>query len=200
MPTGYTAKLAEGEQTFQEFAMTCARAFGALVNMRDEDMDAPIPESFEPSNYYLAALKEANAELQRLSDMKKKDRLEFGKEAKELGIAQIKNSMAEAEKRDARYSAMQDQVSEWVPPTPEHEGMKKFMLEQLEISKDNMGDYYKNQLLLAEIADPFNFFYEALKGAMDAVKWRGESVQEEEEQCRKRAEWVRELRKSLGVS
>lgn len=37
MPTGYTASVQEGKVTeFRDFAMECARAFGALVMMRDE--------------------------------------------------------------------------------------------------------------------------------------------------------------------
>jgi len=37
MPTGYTADLNDGKQvTFQEFTMKCARAFGALIEMRDD--------------------------------------------------------------------------------------------------------------------------------------------------------------------
>jgi hypothetical protein len=36
MPTGYTEKLMEKGQTFQQFALLCARNFGALVMMRDD--------------------------------------------------------------------------------------------------------------------------------------------------------------------
>ena len=36
MPTGYTHELHEGEEiSFEKFVMSCARAFGALVLMRD---------------------------------------------------------------------------------------------------------------------------------------------------------------------
>jgi hypothetical protein len=58
MPTGYTAKLMEEGQSFPEFAMRCARNFGALIMMRDESLDVPIPEQFEPSDYYRKKLSE----------------------------------------------------------------------------------------------------------------------------------------------
>ena len=45
MPTGYTAGILEGE-TFEQYALQCAKAFGALVMMRDEPSDAPIPDQF----------------------------------------------------------------------------------------------------------------------------------------------------------
>jgi hypothetical protein len=54
MPTGYTAPIADG-MTFEQFALGCARAFGALVTMRDEPSDAPIPERLEPDTPFVAA-------------------------------------------------------------------------------------------------------------------------------------------------
>lgn len=47
--------------TFPEFAMRCARNFGALIMMRDEPLDAPIPEKFEPSGYYKKEYEKAKA-------------------------------------------------------------------------------------------------------------------------------------------
>ena len=62
MPTGYTAKIADG-QTFEEFILSCARAFGALVEMRDEPADAPIPEEFKPSAYHTTQIGVARAKM-----------------------------------------------------------------------------------------------------------------------------------------
>ena len=56
MPIGYTSKLHDGDQPFNEFIMSCARAFGALVTMRDDPNDAPIPE-FEVSEYSVTSVK-----------------------------------------------------------------------------------------------------------------------------------------------
>ena len=66
MPTGYTARLCDGEQTFKDFAMLCARACGALIEMREDPMDAPIPEKIKRSSYYDEALSKAVAEYDRL--------------------------------------------------------------------------------------------------------------------------------------
>lgn len=45
MPTGYTAGILDGEiNTFEEFAKTCMRAFGATIHMRDE----PLSKTYEP--------------------------------------------------------------------------------------------------------------------------------------------------------
>lgn len=59
MPTGYTVGIADGKiTTFEQYAMTCARAFGALVMMRDDPFDAPIPEEIKVADYYVTNAKE----------------------------------------------------------------------------------------------------------------------------------------------
>ena len=78
MPTGYTAKLMEKGKSFDEFVLFCARAFGACIDMRDEDMNAPIPEQFQPSAYYQKSVDENSAELTRLESMTNEERLAFG--------------------------------------------------------------------------------------------------------------------------
>jgi hypothetical protein len=40
MPTGYTAGVADGTITeFREYALLCARAFGACIMLRDEPVE-----------------------------------------------------------------------------------------------------------------------------------------------------------------
>ena len=75
MPTGYTLELYDGKDiTFEEFVLKCARAFGALINMRDEPRDAPIPERFEPSYYHLKELIKAKSGQKKLKNGMKKQR------------------------------------------------------------------------------------------------------------------------------
>jgi len=62
MPTGYTNCIKDGV-TFEQFVWKCARAMGALVMMRDEPSNAPIPVKFEPSNYYAEEVAKAKAKL-----------------------------------------------------------------------------------------------------------------------------------------
>lgn len=74
MPTGYTADVASGKITsLRDFALICARGMGALVMMRDEPFDAPIPERFEPSVFYKKHLDEAKQELAALRAMTAED-------------------------------------------------------------------------------------------------------------------------------
>ena len=58
MPTGFTCDIKDGI-TFERFALNCARAFGALINMRDDSLDAEIPDEIKPSDHHVKALAEA---------------------------------------------------------------------------------------------------------------------------------------------
>ena len=68
MPTGYTAEVQKGI-SFDKYALNCARAFGALVSMRDEPSDKEIPEKLEPSDYHFKAKATAENNLSTLNSL-----------------------------------------------------------------------------------------------------------------------------------
>lgn len=143
MPTGYTDEIKNGI-TFQQFAMSCARAFGAFVMMRDESVDKPIPARFEPSTWNKDKLSEAYKELDKVNkmnvlDAEKMALIEFAKECKRQQEAISKDRKLMGQYRDMLYKAKQYQ-----PPTPDHIEFKKFMVSQIEgsIEFDGMEDYY----------------------------------------------------------
>lgn len=136
MPTGYTADIAKGI-SFPEYAMGCARAFGALVTMRDDPADAPIPEAFEPESYYAKSLREAEARHAELIAM-------TPAQAEAAATADYEEKAAYRakwldEKRTLRmqYVAMLNQVRAWEPPTQDHVELKRFMIEQIATSIDH---------------------------------------------------------------
>ena len=56
MPTGYTSYINDGEITSgKEFLKLCTRAFG----IKDESLDVPTPNHFEPDPYYEKAYKDS---------------------------------------------------------------------------------------------------------------------------------------------
>jgi hypothetical protein len=131
MPTGYTAKLQERDLTFPEFAMICVRAMGVCVTMREEGDNVQIPEEFTPSDHHKKALEKAQEDLSALEVMNLDD-------AKKIAHAEYltkkKNEREFHKKREityARYQLMLSKVQKWNPPTPEHGGFKKFMIDQL---------------------------------------------------------------------
>ena len=139
MPTGYTAPIYEGEEmTFEQFALRCARSFGALVSMRDEPIDAPIPDEFKVDAYYQKDYEEAKAAYENFIQNPPTDE-ELEKSyaryvQKETDRAQKANEERALGRK--RYEAMLTKVLKWEPPTPEHVNLKDFMIGQLKDSID----------------------------------------------------------------
>lgn len=60
MPTGYTSYIKDGKITSgKEFLKLCTRAFGIAIDLKDEFLDVPTPNHFEPHPYYEKAYKDS---------------------------------------------------------------------------------------------------------------------------------------------
>jgi hypothetical protein len=135
MPTGYTAAVEDGTVTeLKPFALACARAFGALISMRDDPMDAPLPERVKPlSSYYEQESSRLADELGSLEAMTPEEC------AAAQGAALAKEQRESAEYvavntvRNGRHAAMAEKVHAWEPPS-ELANLKTFMLQQLAVS------------------------------------------------------------------
>lgn len=128
MPTGYTEKLRFG-QSFEEYALRCARNIGCLVHMREESLDAPIRLRGK-DEYYSSSLASVCEELDRLSKMNNTEAEEFGKEKiKEIekNYSDALNDILRAEKN---YRDMYEKVAKWDVPQ-EYQILREFMLSQI---------------------------------------------------------------------
>ena len=145
MPTGYTAAIKDGI-TFEQFVWGCARGMGALVMMRDEPSNAPIPERFEPQTaYHDSALAEAEKQLAWLRQMPAAEAQREADRDFATQTAQQAEMIQKSVDLRNKYHAILAQVIAWTPPTPDHIGMKTFMTEQLteSIKWDCNEDYYR---------------------------------------------------------
>lgn len=196
MPTGYTAAIADGIG-FEQFVMSCARAMGACILMRDEPANAPIPERFEPSDYHTRKLEEATATLAKLRAMTC-DEIEAA--AQEAFDAETKaNTEAIARDRELRgkYEAMLQQVQAWAPPTPDHDGLKRFMTEQLteSIRFDCNEDYYQSRKPKLKTGEQWRA--DQIASALHDAEYHGKEHAEEVVRTESRNDWLRSLRESL---
>jgi hypothetical protein len=131
MPTGYTADVADGKVTdFRTFALRCARQFGATIMQRDNPMDEP-PKLREESPYYVESVERDEARVAFLDALTAEEAEREA--AKEFDRAMASHRKYEGERTETRnrYNAMLAEVVQWTPPTPEHQGLKDFMLQQL---------------------------------------------------------------------
>lgn len=196
MPTGYTAGLYEGEQSFEDFAWGVARGFGALITMRDDPSDAPVPDEFQPSSYHRDAIQEAKDDLAALARMTDAEIMveQSGKyhEAKQHRARYISDRQA----LGARYRRMLEKAIAWEPPTPDHVKFKETMVEQLEQSIEfDCGGSYAPALPEMLTADEYRTKVRA-KLEHDVAYHEAEYAKEVE-RAEQRTAWVRALRDSL---
>lgn len=139
MPTAYTAILGEREDMkLKDFALLCARNFGVLISMRDEPLSASIPKELEVDSHYKEeydkAVKEYN-DFMALPDTGKIAYLERTYNAmleRERECEKKRNKEVDVLRR--RYGKMLHKVEAWTAPTPEHENLRTFMIQQIQNS------------------------------------------------------------------
>lgn len=134
MPTAFTAMIGEENATFNEFVWACARGFGALLCMRDDRGDSPIPLKLESNGYYESALQNAKTELEELQA--KPDSYFESLSVKEAVDSPLELQHRELKRQELlkKYESALKDVVEWQVPSQEHVKLKEFMLNQLKES------------------------------------------------------------------
>jgi len=195
MPTGYTVIIEEKQNvTFRDYAMRCARAFGACVMQRDESVDNP-PRPREVSDYHSSSLKRWRGKLLELNAIDPS-----GPAAKALFDAHCaeveklnRESAAALAKQQAAYASMRAQVEAWAPPTADHVEMKAFMLEQIDLCYRPTERPY--ELAVSESAE--KYIAELRDMADSNVAYHEEEHRKEIERCEASARWLKALDESL---
>ncbi len=198
MPTGYTHPIAEGI-SFQQFTLNCARAFGALIEMRDEPADAVIPDEFKPSDYNKEALDKARAMLAEVQAMTEEECAIKASAQYEETKKRYETAIQDGLDLLAKYRAMLKQVNEWQAPSDEHKGLKAFMREQItsSIDHDCSGTYYQDQLAKLKTLSGEEWRAEQIEAANKGIAYHTKGYAEEVERVNKRTEWVQKLKASL---
>jgi hypothetical protein len=195
MATGYTYPVANGEITeFKDFAMSCARAFGALITMRDEPQDAPIPEEFKPGDFHEKRLADAKDRLARLNVMTIDEAEASATGAFNEAMKSHQEYEAKEAEAERRLNSMIKKVEAWTPPTANHTEMKKFMIDQLVMSR--RGSYRSPEPVRLSGKD---WLSTELEKAQHNVGYHAAEHAKEVERTASRAEWVKQLRRSLSV-
>lgn len=198
MPTGYTQPLYEGTPiTFEQFVLRCSRAMGAAIMQRDDSLDAEIALR-RVDDYEIERLQEAITALEAAADIT--DEEWAAKQNAEF--AEAVQSRREAEEQRAaiggRYKAMLEQVRAWEPPTPEHEGLKDFMISQLEESLRFDASVFPLPPL--EILPVDAYRATRIEELAKTVAMRADRYAAEVARVRGQNAWVLALRESLGIT
>lgn len=191
MPTGYVYEMLDKEQNFQEFVWTCARAFGALVMMRDDPLSAPIPQELQPDEYHQVQYGNAIKELADALSMSPAERKAFcderRKESKESNLEYLE----EKRKTNQKIRAMRKQVESW-KIEPEYANFKAFMIEQLNSSLENETYYQEENKKVDQTSDEdyWNQYVERLNWS---INYHKEKYEEERQRTAQRNAWLKGL-------
>ncbi len=198
MPTGYTHDVQTGKITeFRDFALSCAKAFGACITMRDESSGTVIPEKFEANTkYHDEVIRDALEAIDRISSMSDDDCEKEAFTDFQSNVAGHEKRAKGREEERLRYKRMLAQVDEWEPPSSDHTELKSFMRKQLTESIDwDCGgkdyDKYPDRETGKEWRD--REFAAAERTLERQTKHRDEEI----ERVQTRNQWVAGLRASL---
>lgn len=192
MPTGLTYPIEEQDNySFRAFALSCARQFGACIHMRDESLETP-PRHRTVSNYHGDELKKARAkliELEAASDgsLRAIYAAEVAKREKDIADSKDRHKV-----KGARYAAMRAKVEAWNPPTADHEGLKKLMLDQIAMSFSEESRWVEPPM------KPFEEWRAAtIDWARRDVNYHTEELAKEEARVTEANQWIDQLFASL---
>lgn len=200
MPTGYTAVLHDKDIGFADFAIRCARAMGAMINMRDEPMDTPWRPD-QPSGYYSSQLEEAQQQLDKFKALSLEDARIMLDDKRQKDFDHATAKIAEMNIVRGRYERMKEYVSAWTPPTKEHEGLKDFMLNQLSIcASDYDTSYYEEDakpVTPCTDREASDWAQEQIAKAIKTIAYCTSEGKKERDRVEARNKWVRDLQTSL---
>jgi hypothetical protein len=197
MPTGYTSKLYNGEQSFYDFATYCMRQFGACVSLRDSG-SCDIPDKIVKNDYYI---KQAETMREELDLFKKLSRSEVQKlidSEYDREIARAQTILSEIKARKARWEVMTDQVRQWEPPTPQHIEFKGFMLQQLDTEHFDWEEtYYGNIVNNRQKPTIDKYILDTINQQEGQIKSYLADDAREDASVAKANKWISDIRDSL---
>lgn len=202
MPTGYTSYIKDGKITSgKEFLKLCTRTFGIAIDLKEESLDVPTPNHFEPHPYYEKAYKDSLVSREKAYSMT----LEA---VKEDIISKYNDNKGRAEKileeykdEDKKYLKVREEVEKWIPPTPEHENLKKFCLEQIDMSLNTaLYEWYEKDINkeLDTSDDTIKKYIDILRdNADEKLKRAYKKYQEELKRVEEKNLWMKQFLDSL---
>ena len=153
MPTGYTQQIIDGTvKTPKEFLHLCLRNFGVCISMRDMPFDVSqgdyteyIKKYYQDAmDYHVKALENAKREYEKITNLSNDNLYEMYVKNFSDNREYYQKRTDEAKKQNAKYQSFYDAIKNW-DCSEEFSSIKKFALDQIDISKDDE-DYYADEL------------------------------------------------------
>jgi hypothetical protein len=195
MSTGYTAIIEDKEDcTFIDYALRCARAFGACVDQRDDSLSAP-PMPRQPNQYYVECVADAEVDLHKFESATSEEIERDFVTERESAKQHNEQSRVEHQHKQEAYARIRADVIKWVPPTPDHHGLKKFMLEQIDICYEPDKKPYCTKPDRISIR---RWHLNRINYAKETLERCREDVKKDVERCEESRKWLTALIASLS--
>lgn len=194
MPTGYTAGIEDGSiTTLEQYALTCARAFGATISLRDEPMSTPIPDEIEDtdSQYHICEIKEAEQKLQKLHGLAANEIEKLTNEFIEEQKVFVATNNEEQAKIKLSYEKMLTEIGVWKVPATLN-GLREFMIEQIELCKDSLYFYFDEEPITAS-----EWHSKQIKKFTNSIEYHTKELEKSKERNDERNAWIKALKTSL---
>lgn len=130
MASGYTSELHDGDQSFEDFALGCARAFGAYIHLRDDANGTPLSKIEDRTADYQRALDKAQTKYDDFTALTEDEQRKVYEKYVEEMIEYNMDGQAKRQAISARYGMMLGKVIAWSVPK-EIEPLREFMQKQL---------------------------------------------------------------------
>lgn len=190
MPTGYTCFIEDGQiTTGKEFLKKCIRAFGCCIDQRDEPLDVPLETKIKGSGYYEEAYYKAVETYEKLKKMTLEELITNARRDRANRIEEREKYLDNQKKLRNKYMNIRNEVEQWNPPTAEHQGIKAFALEQIDISMPSEEDLIRMQ---EDIACNRN-----MEDSIKDIEYYSNKMHEEENRVDGRNEFFDQFLKSL---
>jgi hypothetical protein len=200
MPTGYTEKLCDEDQSFEEFVWRCARAMGGMIHMRDDPLDAPLKRpssSFDSIEHHQKGIEKAEKEIGRIQQLTDKQVAWELKSENDLLLKEHEKSVASVTAVRERLLRMRSQVADWQPPeNGEFEGFKKFMLQQLDETIKWDGDVPDPPTIKTDVEE---WRRERIKSSKWSLNYHTEHLAKGQERHKSRVDWMKQLEASVAI-
>lgn len=189
MATGFTYKLIDEDQSFEDFALHCMTAFGACIEQRDSNDTTPKLKKID--TYHYDKLKEAT---KKLSDFLNKSDEEI---QKEIDDKYYKTQKEKNRKTKTKLLEIKERIHKLNFPEGDYARYKEFMLEQIDGTIEfDCTDRYENESVKPSLKEYKNSSIDSYNWSINYHKDAWEKHQKNVEDSNK---WIKGAAKAIGV-
>jgi len=207
MPTGYTYFIENGDiSTGAEFLKKCIRNFGCCIGQREDPLSAPLVSVVKPSSYYKEQYENTSKKYDEFKSKTSDEIREMMHDNRDKDLSDTERYLSEQKLLRNKYLVIRKDVENWVPPTPDHEGIKRFALEQIDISiptESELGRLeekiynLKNSNPEIDEGEVGQYIIDTMKFFERDIEYYKQKMADEEERASKRTKFIQDFLSSL---